>query len=289
MKRHARAADGGRLLWVGDEQDWRFMRSHPRPTLHCPQASCGDRLHAVCNALGTRFLRRSSGGACGHWSVSGSSATGPESQRHLWLKARLASICLHLGWAAVPEDPVTRADVWVPDAALALEVQLRRTDILARTAARFQAGAAGVVWLLADDVPANRTLFAAPSVRCAVIAPGHGAAVRPWETPCPDARLVVYGTVWRWQEWRLATGAVSAYGFLAELLAGRLGWCPPGTPGFPPGRGGWVRWSDLAQALALPADAAPRLPALLPVSPDAWIEAQLGQRKAPGARAGARE
>jgi hypothetical protein len=285
MKRHARAVDTGRLVWVGDENDWRFMRAEPRPVLRCPQPGCGDRLHAVCNAVGTRFLRRSSRGGCGHWSVAGSAVTGPESRRHLWLKARLASVCLQLGWAAVPEDPVTRADVWLPDAGLALEVQLRRSDIIGRTAARYRTGAAAVVWLLADDVPASRTLFAAPSVRCAVVAPGSGAAVRPWESPDADARLVVYGTVWRWHDWRLATGTVSAYAFLAELLAGRLGWCPPGTPGFPPGRGGWVRWSDLAQALAVPAEQVPMLPELLPITPAAWIEAQLRQRRAHRAQA----
>ncbi len=278
MKRHARCVDSDRLLWVGNEGDWRFMREVPRPLLRCPDLGCSVRLHAVRNDRGTRFLRRSSPGGCGHWSVGASSATGPESRRHLWLKDRLASICLHLGWAAIPEDPATRADVWVPDAGLALEVQLRRTDILARTAARLRAGASTVVWLLASDVPAARTLFAAPSVRCEVVVPGARGAAQPWERPCPGAKLVVYGTVWRWQEWRLTTGAVSAYAFLAELLAGRLGWCPPGTPGFPPGRGGWVRWSDLARALALPQELAPRLPELLPTRPDAWLEAQLAQR-----------
>ncbi len=285
MKRHARTRpDSGRLLWVGDDADWARMRAKPGPTLVCPQAGCGDELHAVCNRHGTRFLRRAaqrSGGAgrgaCPHWWTA-SGATGPESARHLWLKARLASICVDLGWAAVPEDPHTHADIWLPDARTALEVQLRRTDTLGRTCARQAAGADTTVWFLAADVPAAMSLFRAPAVRFAVVGP-DGAACVPWDTAVPAARLFVYGTVWQWQDWRLTTGRMSAYTFLAQLLTGQMGWCPPGTPGLPPGRGGWVRWTDLAKALHVPERDWTGLRSALSGASGDWIGAQLERRR----------
>lgn len=207
-----------------------------------------------------------------------SGATGTESAQHLWLKARLTGVCQGLGWSAVPEDPVTRADVWVPDARLALEVQLRRSDVLARTAAKLGAGAADVLWLFPPEVPARRMLFSVPAVRVAVLSADGTDPVQPWRLPAAPARLMVYGTVWRWRDWRLAMGAMSVHAFLRDLLAGDLGWCPPGTPGLPGGRGGWIRWRDLARALALPPDVGQRLPPLLPRSPAQWIEAQLERR-----------
>jgi hypothetical protein len=284
MKRHARLGDATRrLLWVGNEADWAIMRARPRPLLLCPQDDCGEPLHAVCNGRGTRFLRRSrgGGGSCPHWWVTGSGtgATGPESQRHLWLKARLASICLQLRWAAVPEDPTTHADVWVPDARTAIEVQLRRTDTLARTAARFDAGASTVVWLVAAGLPAGRMLFQAPAARFDVVSPSRGCSVQPWVEPCEDARLIVFGTIWQWRDWRLVTGRMSAFAFLAEVLAGRMGWCPPGTPGLPLGRGGWVRWSDLRLAMAATRVAQDQEPPILPVTQASWITAQLVRRQ----------
>lgn len=285
MKRHARTLpDPGRLLWVGDEADWAVMRGSAALPLVCPQPGCGDRLHAVCNSRGTRFLRRTAGGAgCPHWLVAGR-GHGPESTQHLWMKARLASICLRLGWAAVPEDPATHADVWLPDARLALEVQLRRTDTLARTAARLAAGAEAVVWFFGAEVPAAGTLFRSPAVRFDVVdAEGGGRPVQPWTGVGGKPRLVVFGTVWQWRDWRLATGRMSAYTFLSELLAGTLGWCPPGTPGFPPGRGGWVRWSDLAVALGVPSCADRPAKDMLAVPLSAWIEQQLRKRAARGA------
>ena len=286
MKRHARLGGGaGRLLWVGDEADWRLMRSAQPPALVCPHPGCGDRLHPVRNERGTRFLRRgraASGGDCPHWWVTGTaggSGGGPESQRHLWMKARLASICLQLGWAAVPEDPMTRADVWVPDAGVALEVQLRRSDTLARTAARFRAGAHCVVWFVGADVGASRMLFRTPAVRFDVVDGGDPTrSVKPWEEEVDQARVVVFGTVLRWSDWRLTTGRVSAFAFLAELLAGRLGWCPPGTPHLPRS-GGWVRWRDLGLALGLPDSSPEEIRAQVPVAPQPWIDAQLARRR----------
>jgi hypothetical protein len=292
MKRHARLGDASRrLLWVGEEADWTLMRREPRPLLLCPHDDCGERLHAVCSGRGTRFLRRGrgAGGNCPHWWVNVSGATGPESQRHLWLKARLASICLQLGWAAVPEDPTTYADVWVPDAAAAIEVQLRRTDTIARTAARLDAGAGTVIWFVAAGVPANRMLFHAPAVRFDVISPSQGESVQPWVEPCADARLVVFGTIWQWREWRLATGRMSAYTFLAEVLGDRMVWCPPGTPGLPLGRGGWVRWDDLRLALAAPQIPAEDRRTLLPVSQASWMAAQLDRRRTGRSRKGAQQ
>jgi hypothetical protein len=289
MKRHARlAGDPDRLLWVGDEADWRAMRADPRPRLVCPQGGCGDLLQAVRNQRGTRFLRRShdggvrGGGSCDHWWAG---RGGPESPRHLWLKARLTAICLHLGWFAVPEDPTTFADVWIPDARLALEVQLRRTDTVARTRARFAAGARTVVWFIAADVTAARILFGAPAVRFDVVARDEPTvSVAPWQDPGRPARLVVFATIWRWEDWRLVTGAMSAYRFLAEVLSGEMGWCPPGTPGLPAGRGGWVRWSDLALAAGMPDLPAALLQSQLPPRAAAWIDAQWQRRRRSPAR-----
>lgn len=283
MKRHARLqADPQRLLWVGDEADWSAMRREPRPALVCPQAGCGDQLTAVRNARGTRFLRRAreggAGGGCDHWWVTGGEG-GPESARHLWLKARLVSICLHLGWAAVPEDPVTFADVWVPDASLALEVQLRRTDTVGRTRARLQAGAAAVVWFIGSDVAVRKALFHAPAVRFDVVAADDAnRPVTPWSDPAGEGRLVVFATVWRWDGWRLATGRMSGYTFIAEVLGGRMGWCAPGTPGLPAGRGGWVRWADLAIAVGTPDRPQGQLAGEAAVAAAQFIEAQSRRR-----------
>lgn len=270
MKRHARTRpDSGRVLWVGDDRDWSLMRSG-RSALICPQGGCNGPLHPVLSARGTRFLRwgRTGAGGCPHWMVP-TGGGGPESDRHLWLKARLASICLGLGWSALPEDPATRADVWLPDSRTVLEVQLRRSDLLQRTHARYQAGAASVVWFVSSDAAVGPALFRSPAVRLAVVDPRDPARqVRPWETG-EEARLIVFGTLWRWRDWRLARGAMSAYGFLADLLAGSLGWCPPGTPGLPGGRGGWIRWLDLASA-----------PPAGSLEPAAWVAAELARRSA---------
>lgn len=285
MKRHARLqAQPQRLLWVGDEADWSTMRREPRPVLVCPQPGCGDVLNAVCNARGTRFLRRArdggaGGSGCGHWWVNGGEG-GPESARHLWLKARLAGICLHLGWAAVPEDPVTYADVWVPDAALALEVQLRRTDTIGRTRARLQAGAASVIWFIGADVSVRKTLFSAPAVRFEVVsADDPSRPVVPWQDPAQQGRLVVFGTVWRWDGWRMITGRMSGYTFIAEVLGGQLGWCPPGTPGLPAGRAGWARWTDLAVSAGTPDRPPADIAAAAGVAARQFLDAQWQQRR----------
>lgn len=247
IKRHARLADG-RLVWVGDPSDWALMRREPRPILQCPQRSCSQRLHAVLNDHGTRFLRRSgSGGGCGHWGVR-TSATAPESAKHLWLKARLASICLQLGWAAVPEDPRTRADVWLPDLGYALEVQLRPTSLTKRTQARLQAGAKAVVWFVAPEVSAKRQFYQVPAVRFDVVQPAQWElAVRPWEVDT-SAHLVVFGALWRWQDWRLVPARMSGFSFLSRVLDGSMTWHPRGTPGIPLGRSGWVSETDFAAA-----------------------------------------
>ncbi len=280
MKRHALTQpDSGRVLWVGDDGDWSRMRASPAPRLVCPADGCGDPLHAVQTAKGTRFLRWSrSGGGCPHWWTAPSGGGGPESAQHLWLKARLASICLELGWSAVPEDPTTRADVWLPQRRLALEVQLRRSDLLRRTRARYEAGASCVVWFVAPRVTLSRSLFMTPALRLAVVSAADAARdVQPWIDGEP-ARLVVFGPIWRWRDWRLATGRVSAYGFLAELLTGALGWCPPGTPGIPSGRGGWVRWDHLALSLGRPQFSRAEREELQRAQ-QPWVEAQWQRRR----------
>lgn len=284
MKRHARLqTQPQRLLWVGDEADWSVMRSQPRPALVCPEPGCGDLLHAVRNARGTRFLRQArhtgGGAGCDHWWVSGSEG-GPESARHLWLKARLAGICLHLGWAAVPEDPVTYADVWVPDAGLALEVQLRRTDTIGRTQARLAAGATSVIWFIGADVAVRNALFDAPAVRFDIVAAGDPKrTVAPWQEPQQQARLVVFATVWRWDGWRMVTGRMSGYRFIADVLSGEMGWCPPGTPGLPAGRAGWVRWTDLAVAGGTPDRPLQEVSLAVRRAAEQFVDAQWQQRR----------
>jgi hypothetical protein len=257
MKRHALLGTGqGRLLWVGDDDDWALMRGGGarRPVLLCPQPSCRGRLHPVVSRLGRRFLRTAPGSlsaGCGHW-ASAVGATGPESAEHLWLKARLLAICRHLGWSCRAEDPVTRADVWLPDAATALEVQLRPTDLRGRTAARTAAGAARVVWFLAPHVPASRTVMAVPAVRFAVLDAG-GRPATPWAGAGGSrarCRLVVFGPLWRWDRWRLVTTGMSIYRFLSGVLGGQVVWVPPATAGMPVGRGGWVGSADLERAVA---------------------------------------
>ena len=250
MKRHARlVAEPDRVLWVGDDQDWARMRTQPRPALRCPQEGCGQRLHPVENRHGTRFLRMAQGGSasCGHWTVD-SRHTGPESERHLWVKARLLQICGQLGWTAVAEDPNTHADVWLPDAATAIEVQLRPTSGQRRTRQRQQRGAERVIWLLAEGVPDAHSLFEAPAVRFAVTDPtDHRTRREPWVDGAAG-HLWVWGTVWRWDEWRLVPTAMSGYRFLAEVLAGERVWLRPGGAVLPRGQSGWILRSDLRRS-----------------------------------------
>lgn len=94
------------------------------------------------------------------------------SARHLWIQTRLLEHCRELGYAAIPEDPNTRADIFVPQPPYALEVQLRPTQFERRTASRTAKGA-DTIWFVGHDVDYNdklvkRAMWRLPSARVKV-------------------------------------------------------------------------------------------------------------------------
>ncbi|MGY1841648.1 MULTISPECIES: hypothetical protein [unclassified Modestobacter] len=122
------------------------------------------------------------------------------SEQHRWLQRRLVSMARRMGFDPVPEHPPTRADVFVPEAATAIEVQLRLTEFESRSAARLAAGATTVLWMLAPEALPNghqHHLFQRPAVRWRAVHRLTKAEVRPWEDGSTDrdARVQVYGTV----------------------------------------------------------------------------------------------
>ncbi|WP_432548908.1 hypothetical protein [Kineococcus auxinigenes] len=208
------------------------------------------------------------------------------SVEHRWLQERLRRVCEDLGYEAHLEDSATHADVYLPSARFALEVQRWPTDVPARTAAREALGAE-VVWFF-TDVASGRTVHEAVrehrAVRLSVAPEGDRYCtmpVLPWEEPdlpSPQevrlarsearrsARLYVHGNVLvRKDDGRLTARSwyrpdgggwcerpmrLSARTFLDEVLGGKRTWVPAGTRGLPRGLdgGAWIRREDLPAA-----------------------------------------
>jgi len=261
VKRHASLLGHPKdqVLWVGDDEDWGRMRADEKSALVCPHEGCCVRLVPVNHHR--RFLRFApgTGNECGHWSVGGGAAE--ESPRHLWLKARLTRIVRSLGYEAIPEHPQTRADVYVPKAALAIEVQLRGTKFEKRTEARRRAGAS-VLWLLPPQQSTtsravSRGVFNFPGARFLVVdRRDWSKELAPWDDPnCnADAWLVVFATVFRLCDEApyLKSGRTDGKKFLNQVLGGELLWYPQTTSEWPRDGhrppGGWARSADLAEA-----------------------------------------
>jgi hypothetical protein len=261
-KQLARLRDGppgARALWVYDEQDWAVMRAQPSGSLVCPVAGCGAPFTVVReNERGTRWLvdlpclsgqdRRTAG--CSHTLTRPGAGGGPMSAQHRWMQERLRRMCAALGHESVPEHDATNADLYVPEARLAIEVQRWATDFAGRTKARERAGAR-VLWLITEDAKGRsveRALRRQPCVRVRVHERGdRRTRLEPWLRPqeasravlsvrpraaCPDAAG------------RFRSGWRDGCGFLAEVIDGRRVWSPGGV---------WVLVQDRRPAVTAPA------------------------------------
>ncbi len=266
VKRHAclLGHPKDRMLWVGDEEDWARMKpekdkkTEEKPTLVCPHEGCSVPLVAV-DGQKQRFLRFAAGDGCGHWGVR---EGGEESPRHLWMKARIARIVQSLGYQAIPEHPTTKADVYVPTVAWAIEIQLRNTEFEKRTDARRRAGAS-TLWLLPPDQSTttdwvSRGVFDNPGARFVVVDRRHRrTAIAPWDDPSlnPVAWLMVFGTVFHLRDEPpyLVSGRTDGKKFLNDVLRGELHWYPKNTSEWPRDGhrppGGWAHPADLAEAI----------------------------------------
>ncbi len=265
MKKHARLRDDPRcrVFFADDPDDWAAMRDAGRNALRCPEPGCTAALTPRQYATGTRSLAYVPQQTCGHdhWMPTGGG--GAMTEQHRWLQRRLVTMTRSMGFNPVAEHPPTRADVYVQDVRLAIEVQLRRTQFEARSAARRAAGAAGVLWMLSPGaLPAGhqRHLFEQPAVRWRAVHRHTGKEVEPWQDPSTnaDARVQVYGTVVTPSTTSdaplMITRAMDAYSFLGEVLRGERIWVRPDTPGMPRNRlglvsGGWVRPEELSAAV----------------------------------------
>ncbi|QLY33298.1 hypothetical protein H0264_14600 [Nocardia huaxiensis] len=187
--------------------------------------------------------------------------------RHRWVQDLILTTCRELGYVAIPEDPHTRADIFVTDPATALEVQLRPTAFRDRTESRRDKGA-DTIWFVSHDVA------------------WRNASVREALTQLPSARFKIYDRHAEWRRdtpefapWDDLSGALDRYAdmrilatifkldaavsppqltrsglslrkFLDEVLSGQRRWIPPGEEGMPLDnrgrpRSGWVRLNEL--------------------------------------------
>lgn len=271
-KIHARLRhDTKHVLWVRDDTHWALMRGH-RTELICPQDGCRVPIEPV-DRKGTRYLRNKRGWPepCDHWQEGTTDAEpggGQMTKRHIWLRTRLVNICKSVNLEAIPEHPLTGADVYIPSAKYALEVQLRGTEFKSRTRARAIKDTK-TVWLIPPDVngkAATHALFRQPSVRLLVYDRfDRGTySFEPWENPTAlnyRALLEVGATTYMACEEPpyLRLRRMDCKNFLDEVLADQRVWVAANTAGMPlrkSGRGrvaGWVRPDDLDRARKLQA------------------------------------
>lgn len=266
-KRHAVVSgrEAALPLWVFSEDDWAVMLAN-RKNLQCPEPGCEVRLFPRSGAKMARhlWLGPQQGGGCDHW--TGGSDGAPMTPRHLWVQTRILELCRELGYAAVAEHHDTRADVFVAEPATALEVQLRPTSFVDRTASR-RAKGADTIWFIGADVSRTnasvRTAIAQlPTVRFKVVdrrtRGWSGPEFTPWEDLSGEqaqfADIRVYGTVFdlngQKQPPSLEHAGLPMRTFLHEVLSGDRVWVAPGHSGMPTNqagrpRPGWIRPADL--------------------------------------------
>lgn len=186
----------------------------------------------------------------------GSRATG-RATRSSWQRASgITRICEVLGYEAIPEHYETRADVWVPEARLAIEVQRWATDYRKRTQNLAGKGA-DVLWLMPEEgeqpyaPPTIDAVYNLPSARLKVHARGdRDTLLAPWINDADQAKAVlsVFGTSARLarERDRLHTGYTDFKRFLHEILTDRRHWYPPRTPNLPYAwKGAWILDDDL--------------------------------------------
>lgn len=201
MKTTAILAETGRLVDVGNDDDWSVMTNPPagkRPVLLCPDSGnggCSNRLvaryRAHSNGDITRYLAFYGGLAkCAHAEVDdGIRKSAGETQEHEWLKGRVQDIATAAGYGVAElEFPLVGgrviADVYVSSVERQrVEVQRVPTDIPKRNEAY-----SNTVWLLrqscSESVAMTRALFNEPCVKILITAfdPNTGKLVpgSPW-------------------------------------------------------------------------------------------------------------
>jgi len=307
-KQYARLAEpgsrkSGRMLQVWDVDDWALMHGTKR-RLVCFQPGCEQELVAV-QREGTRFLRCKTGGSCTHIRPGtrhvgflpqgmGTQEAGgaPMSAEHRWMQQRLHYLVRHfthpatgVKFAPILEDPLTRADVYVPEVAMALEVQRWDTKFAERTQQRAAKGVQSTVWFLPTTPPRSlqRTVAVLPEnqpvLRYGMHLKDHrdeALEIQPWgaiDETLPLAQqqrllklqaekvwlyltldVAVFGPTTASSPLRLqwSTATRNGWNLLEQVILGKMMWCPAGTFALPlkGGRkvGGWVLRADLDRA-----------------------------------------
>ncbi|MEV6769918.1 hypothetical protein AB0N05_14955 [Nocardia sp. NPDC051030] len=262
-------------LWVLNNADWQTMLDNSN-ALKCPEPGCTVRLFPRPKNPKSKvdrhlWLGPNHRGGCDHWN-GGSDGGGPMTPKHRWVQDLILTTCRELGYTAIPEHPLTRADVFVTKPATALEVQLRPTAFRDRTDSRRDNGA-DTIWFVAHDVAwtnvsVREALTQLPSVRFKI----YDGRIRwdrdtpeftPWEDPSgvldhyADMRILatVFALDTTTTPPHLKQTGMSIREFLDEVLGGQRCWLPPGEAGMPlDKRGrpkpGWVRMNELDQVRA---------------------------------------
>ena len=255
-KRHAvLVSDPRRVLHVNDDEDWQIIRQAPRPALKCPEDGCAKQLDSAL--LGdTRYLRhKRNDPGCPHW-LPHDGGGGDMTPEHRWLTAHVAAIVRKLGLTAIVEHPHTRADVYVEELKLAIELQRVATSFEQRTQSRSDKGAE-TLWLITNALhtkTARRFLFGSgAAVRYYINGPGAARGLfQPWNAPAElakQARLFVGATTTYLIDeppFIERGGAVPFEEFLRARASGVLRWTQwTSTKGT---KSGWVTDAVLAES-----------------------------------------
>ena len=291
--------DGGgpRPVYVNDDDDWLTIYRHPNLHVVCLTTDCPTRLIAKqMQKSGLRFFARQGEHECDHHvselplepddveidPVAPGTGGGPESAEHLWVKGRLFSIATkYLHQAAIVEESMTRADVYLPDSGIVLEYQRWVTDFEKRSQQRRDAGATRTIWLLPAE-ESNQPSFKKAvrhegAMYLAVLSKANNKqTLRPWEHP-EDGRLAglyVSGSVVRFnsKHGRLERHGHSLFSVLGEILSGKriLAEAPVYAIGAKVTYRSlvWVLTEDLARVRALRASRVPQPPPAEPAEPE---------------------
>jgi hypothetical protein len=276
-----------RVYCVDDDADWEAIRELRGGQLICHRPDCNAPYKKPIEhkATGLRFLAAMPDLACRHGLARPDLGGGPMSEEHQWLQGRLYVILRPLLKKVFPSSDIppiiehseTRADVYVAQAKLALEVQRWPTDFQERTEARQQDGGQ-VIWLVTEgykDAAWKAGLMSrVPAVIVAVEDPtDRSRRLFPWKNRQDHrvSRLRFYGTVAQMKDGRLTTRSIFPHLFFHGVLSGERVWYPPGTPGVVhandgrPWRSGfWALRTELAQAQSDMKAAAITAPSLVP-------------------------
>lgn len=257
-KRYAKIrGQNGRVLDVLQDSDWCLMRTLPKPPLVCPIYGCSQRMDTVERKQGTRFLRnnRNSGDGCTHLEqpVGGG---GPMTEEHLWLQLTIYNLCLEMGYKARLETDY--ADIRVEsNPPVALEVQLRRTDIEKREAQRAKRQMR-TLWLFPDtaEKSVDNLLFNHPAVRVKYVREGD-PILPPWDPRVAGRTRLLFGAT-NWKRGDdpttfIPAGNLRPEHFLREVFEGDRSWYRRSTLHEPSDTrrlwSGWALEDDLKKVL----------------------------------------